>query len=104
MSKVNICAPLHPITSVEDIYYNGYERVNLRLFPNTTSDVLTISLPDNVLENHSMIIYDLLGIQVKKLVPVLSACGGTMIIDITNHPVSVYFVRIGCNVARFVKM
>ncbi|MDX9791318.1 MAG: T9SS type A sorting domain-containing protein [Candidatus Kapabacteria bacterium] len=108
----NGCKPISTdtvkVTIVPKGLVSGVDDENLNtgfyISPNPTSDLLTISLSDDLVENQSVKIYDLLGIEVGEMAPVLYASGGSMRIDVSVLPAGLYFVRIGSRVESFVKI
>ena len=90
-------------TGVEEFKYNH----NFSVFPNPTSDFITISIPslNNGLQPlvQKVQIFDMLGIEIKDLTPALSKGEGVRI-DVSKLPAGVYFIRIGDKVEKFVKM
>ena len=79
----------------------------LIIFPNPTSDFITITLSNKGLQpfatTDKVQIFDILGIEIKDLTPALSKGEGVRI-DVSKLPAGVYFIRIGDKVEKFVKM
>jgi len=77
-------------------------REKLTLFPNPTSDFITITELNNGLQPivHKVQIFDVLGIKVGQS----SLIEGNNRIDVSHLPAGVYFIRIGDKVEKFVKM
>ncbi|MDX9791570.1 MAG: T9SS type A sorting domain-containing protein [Candidatus Kapabacteria bacterium] len=77
---------------------------NINVFPNPTSDFLTISISNNGLQPivHKVRIFDVLGIEVmsESIHPMTSSHR----MNVEKLPAGVYFIRIGDKLEKFVKM
>ncbi|MBX3043445.1 MAG: agmatine deiminase family protein [Candidatus Kapabacteria bacterium] len=88
------------VSSVEELFSSN----DFKLYPSPASDFITISISNSGLrqfnENDKIQIYDVLGLEVVQS----SLIGGNIRIDISHLQTGVYFVRIGNNVEKLIKM
>ena len=91
-------------TDVQEITSNNY----LSLYPNPTSDFITITIPElnnglkPIVTDDKVQIFDVLGIEVMSIGTELDQ--SQQRIDVSHLPAGVYFVKVGGMVDRFVKM
>lgn len=89
-------------TSVDDTFYKL--EIIPSIFPNPTSDFITIAYSSKGLKPFDTAdkvhIFDMLGVEVG----LSSLIDGNIRIDVSHLPVGVYYVRIGAQVEKFVKM
>jgi hypothetical protein len=72
--------------------------------PNPTSDYIEIAITGNYGLKDAVKVYDVLGNVVLTLTPTLSLQGEGIKVDVSGLAAGVYFVRIGGDIYKFVKM
>jgi hypothetical protein len=81
---------------------NNISLNNVKIFPNPTSDYITIQIQQS--DGYNVQIFNTLGIEIKNLIPVLYTNNEGERIDVSSLPAGVYYIKIGDNVAKFLKM